>query len=275
MLVSQVRSPAGHAVLGALFGGAAPQAPVEGDPAAGGEQPLSELPVWLDADQLASIRDNTFFRGAERDAWFAVLGHLRDEAKPLAAEEAVSVGYAQLARQPNAYRGRPVRIAGHVMRVDAETPAPNDLGIETYYRSVFRPVGDQVWPIAVYSLEAPAGLEVGQEISVPATAVGVFFKNQTYRSAAGAGLMPVVLARTVEVRAPPESPSRRRDTAMTSGEMLMIATVAAAVAGLLVVLVLTRQRAVVRGEDTSDGARQLDFGRLEAADDHLREGEER
>lgn len=231
VLASQIQSPQGRAALSLFFG---EQQPAVAAVSVG--QPLADPDPkqWMTADQRESIRDNMVFRNAESEAWFGVIEQLQQTPPGDYTAVALPVGYTQLARQGPAYRGRTVRVAGEIMRIEPQTPAENQLGIEQYYRVIFRPAGDEVWPIAAYCLELPEGVTPGDQLALPAVAVGVFFKNQSYQSQAGAGVMPVVLCRTVGLTVPLAAFEPEETTPMKASDMLTMVAIAAGIAAVLV-----------------------------------------
>ncbi len=147
---------------------------------------------------LSAVKDNTFFRAEENQAWFGILDRLRKaRADDLDRDSLGEVTYAQLIKQPDVYRGKSVAIRGTVMREEL-LPAPtNDLGIEKYHRLVIRPEGGGVWPIVVYSLVLPEKFPRGDDIHADVQVNGIFFKNWSYSWQEGLGLAPVILAKTV------------------------------------------------------------------------------
>ncbi|MCA9238684.1 MAG: hypothetical protein KDA37_00725 [Planctomycetales bacterium] len=240
--IAQVNSRRGGRVLAALFGGE-PRggASMEQGAEAGSREgaTLSDAPSWLTKSQQETITDNTFFRPGESDAWLALLARLEQESP--APAEATHASYAQLARQPTAYRGRPVAVSGHIARVERETPAANDIGLEEYWRAIFRPEGGEVWPIAVYTLEKPPGIDDRAEPFCPGSAVGIFFKNLSYQSESGAGVMPVLLASSIQVDLPVDEASRSRDPIDESDFPMMVA-IGLVIAAAVLLLIVLRER---------------------------------
>ncbi|TWT65418.1 hypothetical protein Pla123a_48860 [Posidoniimonas polymericola] len=249
MLAWQVRSERSRAVLAQLFGGEPVAAPTPRGPLNALTSPPADRPhtrrvelgqtrQWLNVTQIDSIRDNAVFLDAETDAWFAILGQLKSHDGPLEKLSASPITYAQFAEQAKGYRGRTVPVAGTIQRVEPQTPAENELGIERLYRVILRPEGDEVWPIAVYTLEPPDGVPINQPVNRAASATAVFFKNLSYQSQAGAGTMPVVLARNVDLAPLPEAPAPAEP--IENSDLLTMAAIAAVVALLVVTFVVRR-----------------------------------
>jgi len=189
--IGQLGRPETHRAIGRAFG--------EPPPAGAVREPIDSPPL-IDSSEFDAVVDNAPFRDAETEAWFAVLRAVRDaEPAELAARSVGPVGYAALTSQPDAYRGRVVTVAGTVRRVEAVTPAENDLGIDRLWRVTLEPAGGQVWPITAYSLKEPR--DAGEPYD--ASAAGVFFKKLSYRWAEGVGSTPVVVAPRLETTIEP------------------------------------------------------------------------
>ncbi len=103
---------------------------------------LSGLQETLDAVFLDSVRDNTVFRVAEKDAWFRFLEQLRQRSPAdLRRDSTGYVGFLQLFKQPTEYRGKLVTVSG-VVRLGYYRKAPkNFYGIDGYYVFWLRPAG--------------------------------------------------------------------------------------------------------------------------------------
>ncbi len=187
------------------------------------------------ADQkfdLSAIKDNTFFRAEENQAWFGILDRLQKaRADDLNRDSLGEVTYAQLIKQPDVYRGQPVTIHGTVMREEV-LPAPtNDLGIEKYHRLVIRPTGGGVWPIVVYSLELPDKFPRGDKIRADVEVTGIFFKNWSYSWQEGLGLAPVILTKTVGWQ--PNAIAKTSRTEVTVSGVVGVIAAAGAMAALV------------------------------------------
>ena len=78
---------------------------------------------------LESIRDNTYFRSVETEAWFHLLDILQQSVPEELAEASLGeVGYVQMVQQPHAYRGRIVTVCGTVRRAEVVEVAENNIG---------------------------------------------------------------------------------------------------------------------------------------------------
>ncbi len=170
------------------------------------------------ASGLGKVEDNTYFRPAENDAWFELLGRLQQtDSEQLLKETLGELTYAQLLKQPEVYRGRVVTIGGTLRREEVVRPQPNKLGVEAYHRLIIQPRGGGHWPFVVYCLELPVGFPRGEGLQVPLSVTGFFFKNWSYAWEEGLGTAPVVLARSVDwqpaVRPSPDRTWTRSDFA--------------------------------------------------------------
>lgn len=255
--MDQLRTPEGAATVTRLLrGGAAEPAPADLGP------PL------LDADALATIKDNTVFREAEADAWFAILAALRDGEHDAALAQAPGpMAYAQLTGQPRTYRGRAVRIAGRLKRVEATTPGPNDAGFEVLYRCLVQGAGGEVWPTTLYTPTAPEGVALGETVDLPVAAAGVFFKNWSYRWQNGLGISPVVLTASIDVTRLPVAAEAEDGTNRVSPWMIVGLSVLAAGVLLIGIRVASRTGAPAAVEASAD---TLDFSTLSASESDAR-----
>jgi len=156
------------------------------------------MPSYLD-----SVRDDTVFRGAERDAWFNLLRLLRDHSnRELAAASTGRVGLVELLDQPHAYRGKLVTVAGQARRALYRTAPANQDGIEGYYQVVLRPAGGPSSPIILYCLQLPEQFPVGDGIAEDVQTTGFFFKNWAYSTGTEIHSYPTLLARTLAWKPP-------------------------------------------------------------------------
>jgi hypothetical protein len=178
------------------------------------ERVIFEVQGSLDQVFLDSVRDNTVFRGAEQDAWFRLLEQLsRRDLASLRRESTGYVGFLQLYKQPTAYRGKLVTVAGTI-RLGYYREAPeNFYGIKGYYVFWLKPAGAKS-PIVVYCLEVPAGFPdvakmerdgerppLNEEVEF----TGFFFKRWAYRARDDTRLAPLVLARVPRWQRPAEA----------------------------------------------------------------------
>jgi len=178
---------------------------------------------------LSPVKDNTYFRPEEQEAWFGILKHLRESPPP--SMPATGVTYAQLLKQPEEYRGQLVAVSGSVVREEHQQAPENEQGIEAYHRLIVRPEGGGVWPFVVYAMELPERFPTGDRLRIPVEIEGVFFKNWSYAWEDGLGLAPVVLAHRIHWQAPVLAPEQNPVT----GRQFAIGIVAALAAATVVV----------------------------------------
>lgn len=211
-------------------------------------QALGELQSTLDTVFLGEIRDNTVFTPSEQNAWFRLLETLqRSDVEQLERDSCGPVGFVQLYREPNAYRGRLVTVRGTV-RLGYYRPAPQNVyGIAGYYMLWLRPVGSTN-PIVIYSLDVPVGFPdvkaieaAGRkpELHEDVEFTGYFFKRWAYRAEDGTRLAPLVLAKTPRWQ-PSELDSAIRSEVRPSLPVFAVCVATAAVLAAMFVVLATR-----------------------------------
>ena len=147
------------------------------------------------AEALALVRDDTVFRGAEKEAWFQVWQTLRStDMHSLTAAAVRQVSFTELFGQPRSHRGRLVRLRGTLHRLEKLTAPANDDGIEEYWQGWLEPEGGPVSPIVVYFLRLPDGMPHGLKLSEHVDVVGYFFKRWAYAATDAVRIAPLVLA---------------------------------------------------------------------------------
>jgi hypothetical protein len=181
----------------------------------GQQQELQQLAPVVIAEAAKAVQDDTVFRPAERDVWFALLSQVQSLPLAEARRQATPVTYLQLAREPQTYRGRLVRLEGTVRRAYRERAIDNRLGIREYFVLWLQPAGNGTAPIAVYCLQTPPGFprvadkgageptKLREEVRL----AGVFFKRWAYASHEGVSTAPLVLAATFEWIRPVAGPA--------------------------------------------------------------------
>ena len=180
---------------------------------------------------LSQVEDKTYFRPLEQEAWFFLFDKLQKTKKQeISAKSVGEVTYAQLHKQPDAYRGQVVTIRGTVMREEAEPAGENQLGIESFHRLWILPYGGGPSLFVTYCLELPPGFPRGEKRQSAVTVTGYFFKNWSYSWEGGLALAPVVLAESFAWHQPV---SRKRSTSVSTIQ-LVSALVATCLFGLIV-----------------------------------------
>ncbi|MGD9647992.1 MAG: hypothetical protein AB7U73_19930, partial [Pirellulales bacterium] len=152
-----------------------------------------------DATLLSKVQDDTYFRPEDSEIWYRLLARLRDGSPAeLARESSGQVTFAQLFRQPSAYRGRVIDLVGTVRQaIEKDAPA-NRQGIKSYYQLSLQPEDNPASPIVIYCLTLPPEFPVGAKINVPVRLTGIFFKRWVYQAGDTIRLAPLVLAATVD-----------------------------------------------------------------------------
>lgn len=233
--MGEIQSPRAINALGRVFGTGnrvANSVTLDATTPAGNESPTE---LVISAEQLALIRDNSFFRDEETEPWFAMLDFLKNQEEHN-SQATTAVTYPQLVDQPDGYRGRWVNIAGTVKDVKQVAPAENARGIEQLYRLIIQPHGGGVWPITIYALEEPTN-----SLNKSASVSGLFFKNQSYRWQEGLGVTPVILTRCIIIAETP-----RILGTPTNSEAMSLSTVfvmAGVLSAVLIGLFIYSQRA--------------------------------
>lgn len=167
----------------------------------------------VNPEHLATVRDDTFFRAAEHDAWFHLL-QLLGETEPAKLQEASRgrVSFVQLFQQSGDYRGHVIRLRGTVRRAFPLRPPKNDYGIERYYQLWLFPDDNPSSPVILYCLELPEEFPTGMTLVERAEVVGFYFKRLAYESADTLRTAPTVLARNIRwQRAPAAGPIEPSD----------------------------------------------------------------
>jgi hypothetical protein len=150
-------------------------------------------------DYLRAVRDDTWHRDSERDAWFNLLEVLREaDPQQLEAASLGPIAFVQIFQQPEYYRGKLVTIEGKVHRAHRLFAFPNDQGIEGYWQLWIEPVGGPAEPVVVYALELPEGFPTGMDVQEPVRVTGFFYKRWAYGAADGIRTAPLLLVRTVQ-----------------------------------------------------------------------------
>ena len=188
-------------------------------------------PKYFDA-----VRDDTFFRRDDRNAWFHLLEILNTtDEKTLEAESTGPATFAQLFSQSNDYRGRLVTLRGRIRRAHPLSAPKNDCGIEQYYQTWFQPEDNPTTPMVVYCLHLPEGFPTGMYLSAEVTVTGFFFKRWAYKAKDSLRTAPVVLARTVDWHG---STSRLNETVDVNARFFLIVLGAAAALSVVTLVYL-------------------------------------
>jgi hypothetical protein len=148
---------------------------------------------------LAQVRDDTFFREADIDAWLQIWLSLREAGVAgLAQAAAPRVSFAELFGQPRSFRGRLVRFKGVLRRLERLRAPPNNYGVDEYWQGWLEPASGPASPIVLQFLDLPAGMPEGMKIHESVDVTGYFFKRYAYNAADTIRVAPLVM--TLEPR---------------------------------------------------------------------------
>lgn len=161
------------------------------------QDPLDIDPTGLSAPPaaLAQVRDDTFFREGDMDAWLQTWLTLRQlGAAGLGKAAAPRVSFAELFGQPRSFRGRLVRFKGTLHRVEQLRAPANNYGIDDYWQGWLEPASGPAAPIVLQFLELPDGMPVGMKVHEAVDVTGYFFKRYAYNAADTIRVAPLVMA---------------------------------------------------------------------------------
>jgi len=179
---------------------------------------------------LAQVKDDTFFREADMDAWLQTWLTLRETGTAgLARAAAPQVSFAELFGQPRSYRGRLIRFKGTLHRIEELRAPENNYGIDTYWQAWLEHARGPAAPIVLQFLELPAGMPVGMKVHEAVDVTGYFFKRYAYNAADTIRVAPLVMA--LEPKWMPISPQGDRPFSLPVWPLV---TMGAAVAAMLV-----------------------------------------
>jgi len=180
--------------------------------------PLDPVRFHLDA-----VTDRTELTYEEGAAYYALLDHvrqvdpetLRRQAAAFLAEReqerpdltrrqgAGFPTFVDMLQHPDAWRGEPVTLSGHSLRVDRYAAADNEFGISDLYEMWLVTDDSQGHPATVIFTDKPDDLPVGEELVDGIRVTGYFLKLHTYSSRdEKVRLAPMILAHTVRWRKP-------------------------------------------------------------------------
>ncbi|MFM9057555.1 MAG: hypothetical protein ACKOSQ_00235 [Planctomycetaceae bacterium] len=194
--------------------------------------PFEPEALGAPASLLAKVRDDTFFRDADIDAWLHLFITLRDAGgEALRRAPAPRVSFSELFGQPRSFRGRLVRLRGTLHRIERLAAPANNYGVEHYWQGWLEPDGGPTSPIVVHCLEVPEGMATGMKIDEPVEVVGYFCKRYAYNAADAIRVAPLVM--TLEpVRRPSPAAAARGSSIGTWIVVSMAVLVAATVLGI-------------------------------------------
>jgi len=151
---------------------------------------------------LSHVTDRSELSFEDSAAYYGILDHARDvsaESLRAAADElrrqhwesseryrdrpeAEFPTFVGLIEEPASYRGQPVTLSGHLIRLVKSSAGPNDFGINTLYEGWLVTENSQQHPATIICTEIPPGMPIGEELIDGVSVTGYFFKLQTYPS---------------------------------------------------------------------------------------------
>ncbi len=184
------------------------------------------------ASSLAKVRDDTFFRDADTEAWEQTFVTLREAGvERLRRAEASRVSFGELFGQPRSFRGRLVRLRGTLHRLERLKAPENHYGFDDYWQGWLELEGGPATPVVVHCLRLPEGMPSGMKIREPVEITGYFLKRYAYAAADDVRVAPLVMV-LEPVRRPPSPAVTGASSLGTWAIVSMAALFAATVLGI-------------------------------------------
>ncbi|MCE9630357.1 MAG: hypothetical protein K8S94_06530 [Planctomycetia bacterium] len=224
---------------------------IEGDPAPLDDQPAALLSASLES--LSHVRDATFFRESDNDAWLQTWNTLRETGlAALRRARPHEVGFSELFGQPRSFRGRLVRMRGTFHRLEKVGAPANNYSINDFWQGWMEPMGGPASPVVVQCLRLPEGMPSGMQIDEPVEIVGYFFKNYAYNATDTIRVAPLIM--TLEPIWTPKPQAADSPLGASGGmTLVMLATMAALVAATWLGISRGGRPAVGRATTDPDG----------------------
>jgi hypothetical protein len=216
--------------------------------------PAAELSA--PAPALAQVRDATFFRDEEIDAWLQTWNTLETSGRDgLRRGQPRDVSFSELFGQPRTFRGRLVRMRGKLHRLESLRAPANDYGIDDYWQGWLEPAGGPPSPVVLHCLHVPEGMPQGLDIAEDVEVTGYFLKNYAYVARDTIRVAPLIMALEPTWKPLPSAvPAGGLHGAVSLGTVVA-ATLATALAAVAIGGVMSRRRTARRG---SAGPADLD-----------------
>lgn len=196
---------------------------------------------------LARIRDDSYFRKEEEEAWIQTWLTLRSgDPRSFERAGARTVSFSELFGQPVSFRGRLVRVQGTLKRLERIKAPKNDYDVTHYYEGWLEPADGVSAPIVLHFLRLPEGMPLGLKIDEPVDVVGYFFKRYAYNARDKPRVAPLVMALQ-----PFWTPQPQLQPGGTSLGTLALATMAAIVGGTALAIWLANRRPPTRTADAT------------------------
>lgn len=209
--VEAVTSDADRAAATAHDGGIANQN-------ADNNQPVPP-PVQIPSDTygLEKVEDVTVLEWSDVEAYYGLLHHasqvsqeaLRAAGREFAALRQQQTGlppFRDMLRHPEAWRGQPVYMEGHILQTIEFEAADNPYGIQHLYESALYTEDSAHHPSTIVFLQKPDDLPIGGETVGSVAVSGYFLKLYVYPSSdKKTRKAPLILAKTITVFPTPKA----------------------------------------------------------------------
>ena len=185
-----------------------------------GPNDLDEVEVASIQELFELVTDKSPLKSREMDAYWRLMDWSRTQSFAELEKRAIKdIAFTQLWEQPEIYRGKPIRLRLHALRV-LEYPAPKD---QPTFEKVYEAWGgtseSRTLLYSVVFPDLPSGLPVGPEIRAEIEFVGYFLKLLSYKGydqKTGVPLMatraaPLLVGRAKFISSPPLPPPPKSD----------------------------------------------------------------
>ncbi len=106
--------------------------------------------------------------------------------------------FVDLIEDPASYRGEPVTLSGHLIRLIKSQAGPNDFGVDTLYEGWLVTEDSQQHPATIICTDIPPGMPIGEDTIDGVSVTGYFLKLRTYPSRDNKiRFAPLILAHTL------------------------------------------------------------------------------
>jgi hypothetical protein len=198
---------------------------------------------------LARVRDDSYFRKEEEEAWIQTWLTLRSgDPRSFSRSAAREVSFSELFGQPVSFRGRLVRVRGTLKRLERIRAPRNDYDVAQYYEGWLEPADGVSAPIVLHFMQVPDGMPLGLKIDEPIEAVGYFFKRYAYNARDKPRVAPLVMALQ-----PSWTPKPELQPGGTSLGTLALATMGAIVGATALAVWLANRRPSARAVAQASG----------------------